>query len=232
MQTSQPVYLDYLQSTTGMLKSQRIQFLKDSINTCEHDFYIYFGSYWQFQKNDAGYFIKEPLLWRVLNKQTFDKDGCLLLLTKYLIEQEYFSYNGNEYKDSHIREELNGSFYQNAFSKKEQKHIIPTVIDDYADNVCLLAYEDYTNPTYFKDTESRKASCTEYTSPYRKGYLNKKTKTGTYWTRSKGSLTGVLRVDSDGYFSSWRPYHKCPGWHHSFAPMPYETVRPSIKIKI
>jgi len=231
MQTVNQNYLDYIEATKGMSKADIIKLLIELIGKNNNDFYIYFGSYYQFTKN-KGKFIKEPLLWKVLNYKTIKEDGFLLLLSKYLIDTLHFSYESNIYRTSTIREDLNNYFYNKVFTKIDKKKIIPTIIDDYTDNVFLLAREDYENPNYFTDDNSRKASCTDY-AIFLRGYQSKTTHAGTYWTRSSGpskSSKGVVIINHKGRITSWSPHHKCPGWHHSFSPMAYETVRPAIRI--
>jgi hypothetical protein len=234
METNNQNCLNYIEATKGMLKAERISFLIDLIEKNNHDFYVYFGSYYQFSVNKKGGFIKEPLLWKVMNHKTIKDDRYLLLLSKYLVDTLHFSYESNEYRTSTIRQALNESFYDVAFTKRHKKKIIPITIDDYTDNVFLLSKEDYENPDYFIDDDSRKASCTDYSIAFG-GYQSKTTRAGTYWTRSKGASKtskGVVIVNHYGRITSWRPYHKCPGWHRSFSSMAYETVRPAIRIKI
>jgi hypothetical protein len=227
-------YLDYMKATKGMKKNDRVNFISTFIEENINDCHIYFGSYFQFTKDNKDDYILEPILWRVLNYKTVKENGYLLLLSKYLLDTHHFNYGGNNYKTSDIRKELNGYFYNHAFTKNEQKKIIPMIIEDYVDNVFLLAKEDYENPIYFIDDDSRKASCTDFTL-WTRGYQSKITHAGTYWTRSVGRgkyPKGVTIINHYGSISSWTSYHRCPGWHRGFAPMPYETIRPAIKIKI
>ncbi|MCF7930480.1 MAG: DUF6273 domain-containing protein [Acholeplasmataceae bacterium] len=233
MQTINQNYLDYIEATKGMSKADIIKLLIDLIEKSNNEFYIYFGSYYQFTKSE-GKFIKEPLLWKVLNYETIKDDGFLLLLSKYLIDTLHFSYENNNYRTSTIREDLNNYFYNKAFTKIDKKKIISTIIEDYTDNVFLLAKEDYENPNYFIDDNSRKASCTDYAIALM-GYQSKTTLSGTYWTRSSRaskSSKAVVIINHYGKITSWRPYHTCPGWHHSFSAMAYETVRPAIRIRL
>jgi len=225
-------YVDILSNIKGMSKEDKIKcidFLFDSYNS---NLNVSFGKYFQFAQNEKGHYIKEPILWKILNNTTYKDDGYLLLLSKYLIETYHFSYHNNKYKTSDIRKFLNEEFFHLAFTKVEKNKIAPITIEDEKDSVFLLSKEDYENPNYFTDDNSRKASCTDYAISLR-GYQSKTTQSGTYWTRSSGSSKsskGVVIINHKGRITSWRPYHTCPGWHHSFSSMAYETVRPAIII--
>lgn len=234
MDTTKQNYVYYYEATKGMCKADKISFLIDCIGKYKNNFYIYCGSYYQYTKDVKGDFIKEPLLWKVLNYKTIKDDGFLLLLSKYLHDPVHFSYENNKYKTSAIRQELNNHFYNEAFTRSDKKKIIPTIIEDFTDNVSLLAREDYENPNYFINDNSRKANCTDYAISLR-GYQSKTTHAGAYWTRSSGSSKSsrsVVIINHYGRITSWSSYHTCPGWHHGFSAMPYETVRPAIRIKI
>jgi hypothetical protein len=100
--------------------------------------------------------------------------------------------------------------------------------------VFLLAKEDYLNPLFFSNNDSRKARCTDY-AIYLRGYHNKETYTGAYWTRTQDEVKSskkVVIVNTDGSISSGNPFHKCRGWYHSFSSRVHETVRPAIRIKM
>jgi hypothetical protein len=233
MENTDQSNVDYLKETEGMLKKDRITYLTNLFQQNNNDVYISFGSYNQFSKDADGNFLLEPLLWRILNTSSFKKDGYLILITKYLIDCHYFG-PFNLYKTSPIRQFLNSYLYEDVFSKREKKRIIPTLIGDDLDNVFLLAKEDYLNPLFFSNNDSRKTRCTDY-AIYLRGYHNKETYTGTYWTRSQDeekSSNKVIIVNTDGSIGGGKPFHKCPGWHHSFSSMPCETVRPAIRIKM
>lgn len=227
-------YVDLLSNLKGMTKENRIKYIDFLFESFNNNLHVSFGKYFQFAKSEKGKYIKEPILWKVLNIATYKDDGYLLLLSKYLIDTHHFSYENNKYKTSDIRKFLNEEFYQVVFTKAEKNKIVPIMIEDEQDSVFLLSKEDYENPSYFKGNYDRLASCTDYTL-YRRGYQSNYTKSGTYWTRSKNpskTSKGVMIINHYGEIKSWSPYHRCPGWHHSFSPMNYETVRPAIKIKL
>jgi hypothetical protein len=232
--TSSQGHTKYLDVTKGMRKSDRMAFLMESISSSENDFHVHFGSYYQFVKNKKGDFIKEPISWKVMNHRTFKEDNYLLLLSEHLLDSCPFSFEGNCYETSIVREDLNDYFHNLAFTKKEQKRMVPIVIDNHEDRVFLLSREDYMNPDYFTDDMSRRTGCTDYARK-NGGFHCKRTQSGTYWTRSRGpgkSPTSVTIINHNGAVTSWYCYHRCRGWYHSFCHMAYETIRPAIRIKI
>lgn len=80
---------------------------------------ITFGSYEQDNDFENG---TEPIVWQVL-----ESDGCgnYLVISKYVLDWQ--RYNDNMYQsgweNSSLRKWLNDNFYNNAFTKDEQKHI-------------------------------------------------------------------------------------------------------------
>lgn len=227
-------YVDIISNLKGISKKEKIKYIDFLFECYNGKLCVSFGKYYQFAKNNKNQYIKEPILWQVLNNETYRDDGYLLLLSKYLIETYHFSYYSNQYKTSDIRKFLNEDFFHLAFTKVEQNMIVPIMIEDEKDSIFLLSKEDYENPKYFSDDNDRLASCTYYTL-YRRGYQSTYTKSGTYWTRTSNpskTAKGVMIINHYGKITSWSPYHKCPGWHHSFSAMNYETVRPSIRIRL
>ena len=85
---------------------------------------VYFGRYEQNNVTSDG---KEPILWRVLAA----KNGKLLLLSEYALDCEQYNMKADStghtapctWKDSHLREWLNGTFYKGAFTAAEKKLI-------------------------------------------------------------------------------------------------------------
>jgi hypothetical protein len=216
-----------------MRKKDRIDYLNDKIVESKDGIYLYFGTYQQFEIGKNGHYVMEPILWKLVNVTSFKTDGFLLLITKYLIDCKHFGYRCN-YETSFIREYLNTVFYDIAFTKREKGKILPTIVDGLEDNVFLLSKEDFANPLFFVNDESRKASCTDV-AVLLGGCQDNETNSGMYWTRSiilEGKSEYVIAIDHDGSFTNRKPYRKCPGWHHSFSSLPYETVRPAIRITI
>ncbi|MCK9218245.1 MAG: DUF6273 domain-containing protein [Firmicutes bacterium] len=233
MKKNEKIVIDYESETKGMRKEERISYLSSLFKESTSELYLSFGSYYQSKKNKSNEFIKEPIIWKILNFNTFQTDNYIFLLSKYLLDSHHFSFESNEYKTSDVRKFVNDHFYNNAFNKGEKKRINLTNIDDYSDYVFLLSKEDYETPQYFINDDSRKASCTDF-ALYNRGYQSSVAKAGVYWTRSKGkkNLRSVTIIEQYGRITSWTSYHVCPGWHGGFCSMPYETIRPAIRIKI
>ena len=75
------------------------------------------------------YFKVEPVKWRVL---TDDYSGKKLLLAESILINKRFDDSRNNYKDSEIREWLNGDFLQTAFTEEELTLIAETTVDNSA----------------------------------------------------------------------------------------------------
>lgn len=83
------------------------------------------------------YFKVEPIEWLVL---TDDYSGKKLLLSEKILATSRFNYDGNNYKESDIRNWLNNEFYNSAFTAAEQARIALTTVDNSAHST-----EDYTS---------------------------------------------------------------------------------------
>lgn len=93
---------------------------------------VAFGNYEQDNTIENG---KEPIEWIVLDVQ---KDKALLL-SKYALEAHRYDSNSsknNSWEKSEIRKWLNSDFCNAAFSKKQQKAIQTTNIDNSANSWC------------------------------------------------------------------------------------------------
>ena len=88
---------------------------------------ILFGT---FDMQDTS-FGKDRVVWVVIDK----KDGCVLLVSKYVMaSKEYHnSYQEITWSECNLRTLLNVDFYDMAFNKYEKEHIVPTTIET-ADN--------------------------------------------------------------------------------------------------
>lgn len=141
---------------------------------------IQFGNYWQDKSVELG---KKPIEWIILDV----KKDRLLLLSKYVIDNQVFSIKEKEgensevtWENSSIRkwlnnvETLDNSFINNAFNESEQKRIIDTDIyseqnkvfcTDFgmktSDKVFLLSIDDIYARYFFNDAE-RIAKPTDY----------------------------------------------------------------------
>lgn len=165
------------------------------------------------------YFKVEPIRWRVLSKE----NGNVLLLCDETIDRYTFASRSNNYKDSYIREWINGEFYDLTFSQLERSIINEVLVDNsvsttgyetnqYAcentlDKVFLLSYKDVTNPAYgFNDT-TRKLLTTDYARARGAnlyGYDKVGMYNGHWWTRSpiENYDGGVSIVNPNGKVGS------------------------------
>ena len=163
--------------------------------------------------NNAEYWFKcEPIQWNILSSS----NGTYSLVSTFLLDATFYSYNANNYEDSFIRSWLNSDFLSHAFNLN-RSYIDMTTVDNSADTtdsssnpyasdntndrIYLLSYKDYVNSNYFSSLESRKSKTTDYAlakTCYRNndGY-------GHYWTRSPNAsdVRYVRCVGSDGSLS-------------------------------
>ena len=139
---------------------------------------------------------REPIEWQVISVNK--KKHVALVVAKYAIETMTYGTEGDEseylkpgvnWKTSHIREWLNGEFYEKHFTKKEKKRIreASNVTDDKSgrfttkDHVFLLSINEAKR--YMGSTERMSCEATAY-------------------VKSKlGSGSGVIQ--EDGYCSWW-----------------------------
>ena len=163
---------------------------------------VTFGTFEQDRNTDNG---TEPLEWRVLAIE----NGNALLLSQYVIDNlQYNEAKGDiTWEDSTIRQWLNSEFYSDAFSSKEKKVIITTVLDNSQeagnpkwieilggnntkDKVFLLSYREVA--TYFENNKSAVSTATKYAA--KRGADEWFTDACTWWLRSPG------RVQYDGCY--------------------------------
>ncbi|MCR5616734.1 MAG: DUF6273 domain-containing protein [Clostridiales bacterium] len=94
-------------------------------------------------KVTMGKFGEQPIEWIVL-----DNEDCLTLWSSEILTNDIFDDDSDSWEDSHMREYLNGDFYDAAFSKKEKKQMVEgTMYDDESqsiieDKVFLLTQDD------------------------------------------------------------------------------------------
>lgn len=133
--------------------------LKQTLLHAELGDTVYFGSYEQDGDPENG---PEPIAWIVLG----DDRGRLLLWSSYaLAQQPYHSANeGITWADSSLRQWLNGSFYETAFTASEQRLIAMTGVEnpdnaasgtkgggDTEDRVCILSFNELLAFGYYND---------------------------------------------------------------------------------
>ena len=136
----------------------------------------------------------EPIKWDILESKN---EGVYSLISSVLLDAHRYDDFSNNYKDSEIREWLNGTFYDTAFSLNDSFVQTVTVdnsasttdssgngyvCEDTQDKVYLLSYQDYKNTDYFPEDAK---DC--------------KTKT-TDWARANGAYYGT---DSPYLYNGW-----------------------------
>ena len=118
------------------------------------------------EKDKEVYFKVEPIVWRVLNKDYASTNKALLLAEKILTGGIKWADSSNKYKESYIRQWLNGNsgtretsdyngdagFLQTAFTQSALGKIAPTTVDNSADSttdkIFLLSHQEATNSEY------------------------------------------------------------------------------------
>lgn len=142
----------------------------------------------RYVKKDGAYYQIEPIQWRWLG--TKDDDKLMYASEKFLDIREYDD-EKNNYKNSSIRQWLNGDFLNRAFSDDSLiattlvdnstastgEDTNPSVCENTNDRIFLLSRQEMLNGDYFADKESRVCYGTEYCG----------TGEATYWTRSPRS---------------------------------------------
>ena len=83
----------------------------------------------QASSNSTKYFKVEPIKWRVL---TDNYNGKKLLLAENILAAHRYAASSNNYKNSEIREWLNGTFLGAAFTASAQSQIATTTVDNSA----------------------------------------------------------------------------------------------------
>lgn len=184
---------------------------------------VKYGSYEQDNNKTNG---KEPIDWIILEVKD---DKCLLISKHSLDAVEYHKTVGihSTWENSFVRKWLNSTFYQNAFSSKEQKGIVLSIIDNSSsqgrpgwdqytcaetkDRLFCLSHKEV--GTYFKDRKSARTDPTKYVlekTSYGPGLTTRLSKGNgfcVWWLRSpsneESEATCVSTVDGD----TVRTYH-------------------------
>lgn len=178
---------------------------------------IVFGNYKQSNTSS-----KEPVSWYVV---ATEGDKCLLV-SKDILDYQPFNdtvtAQATTWEESSLREWLNETFYEEAFSTEEQKNILATTVQDYEadgklggktkDKVFLLNYDEAWK--YFPTDEDRRAELTVY------GQAQKKISGNSWWLINSYS-NGLYKyvVNEDGL------HENSPRVNES------EGVRPAIWVK-
>ncbi len=177
--------------------------------------------------NNVYYFKYEPLNWRVLDPD----EGYVMCenaidsqaYQNYIIEKDGSLYNSKDYTNyvsdwetCSLRQWLNNTFYNTAFSAEEKKLIGTTYLEnnssdgtwlgtDTADKIFILSYNDAVNSAYGFDSsneandEARKIKGTAY-SNCQGLYINSEG-IAWWWLRSPGDSERVDNVSNFGWAS-------------------------------
>ena len=148
---------------------------------------ILFGQYPQDKIGSKG-----PIKWIVLKRE----EKKALLLSEFILEQKRFDKISNNYKNSEIRQWLNGDFFASSFSENEKKQIFCVKVDNsvnstgYEVNKCacensdekifLLSYKELIG--FLPQKQDRQSICTEFAKT--SGVLTYKNNNGDWWLRS------------------------------------------------
>ena len=156
--------------------------------------YIKFGSYPQTSSGQ-----EQPIEWQVLAKE----NNKMLVITRYGLEAKRFDNSSNKWKNSEIRQWLNGDFYNKAFSEDDKKYIKFSNLSDVgtSDNVFLLSREEAKK--YFANNDLRMCKATDYA--VKNGAWVDSDNACCWWLRSPDPdfSNGVFRVRRAGDFSCY-----------------------------
>ena len=170
---------------------------------------IWFGNYYQ---SDAEEKVKEPIKWRVLDVNGND---AFLIADKLLDSKPYNNYReAVTWKDCDLREWLNTTFIDTAFSYSEKIAMWTTPVHNESgittyDRIYLISYDELNNPKYgFSNWKDRNAYRTNYAvrgakDYYREGYES------AWWVRCDtdgidGCIEGDNAYDEGSYeYVNW-----------------------------
>ena len=224
--------LSYKDSYDKLLSIKR-QYHQIAISKAKVGDTVFFGSYEQDNISSNG---KEDIEWSVLAKE----DNRVLLISKYALDCKQYNAELTDvtWEICSLRQWLNGTFLNDAFSAEEQALIQDTYVSADAnpkydtnpgnattDKVFLLSINEAEK--YFGSDEDRKCTSTEYAKA-NGAYTNSiYTKNGVltceWWLRSPGHhRSNATFVDCDGsvfYFGDYVSYD-------------YAGVRPALWINL
>jgi len=156
---------------------------------------VIFGSY--YQSNSS---IKESIEWEVLARE----GNKALLISKYALDCKKYNeeYIGVTWENCTIRNWLNGEFFNIVFDSKEQKRILPAILRNADNPLCLIKGGVSTTDKifllsigeveeYFSSDSARKCKPTIYA---KECIWNCPTEFCCWWLRSPGGLQEVAAV--------------------------------------
>lgn len=153
---------------------------------------VLFGSYEQDNIRSDG---AEPIEWIVLDVQP----DRILLLSRYALDSERYHYRKESvsWDTCSVREWLNTTFYEEAFTRSERRSILSSGTSIYDDYVFLLS--DVEAETYLPRAKDRICKATVYGS-CQNVYVNPTTG-GSWWllrTTGDDGSKFAMSVNSDG----------------------------------
>lgn len=153
---------------------------------------VLFGSYEQNNIRSDG---AEPIEWIVLDV----KSDRILLLSQYALDSERYHYRKESvsWDTCSVRDWLNTTFYEEAFTRSEQRSILSSGTSVYDDYVFLLS--DVEAETYLPRAKDRICKATVYGS-CQNVYVNPTTG-GSWWllrTTGDDGSKFAMSVNSDG----------------------------------
>lgn len=177
---------------------------------------VTFGSYEQDNIRSNG---SEPIEWIILEV----KSDRMLLLSRYALDSEPYHYRSAnvDWDTCSVRDWLNDTFMNEAFSRSEQKSLLYSNTSRYTDYVFLLS--DAEAETYMPRAKDRICKPTYYCS-CQNVYVNPTTG-GSWWllrTTGDGGSKLVMSVNSDGAMD----------YRGGRVESDRGTVRPAIWVKI
>lgn len=215
---------------------------------------VYFGNYWQSDTNGDGVAdksdAKEPIRWRVLTRS---EDYALLLSDKILDAGKYYTGAGvASWEKSDMRNWLNTTFYQEAFSSAEGDAISVRTLrttggeeswgvatnlttEITKDKVYLMSYDEIRLSTYgflplsYNDqTDIRTAATTEYAAT-RPGMYAEAGSSDAWWLRNSG-----FTAEGGGYTGDNAYNVLTNGWINPFdaAANTISGIRPMIYVSL
>lgn len=149
----------------------------------------------------------EPIRWKILDV----KDSSLLVISENAIDSQQYNvqYISTTWAECSLRQWLNGSFYENAFTSTEREKILTTTVTadlnpyyptkpgaETQDKIYLLSILEVQQ--YFPKEEQRRCAATSYIAS-RGAYVNKSTGGSWWWLRTPGASTkDAAKVNGDG----------------------------------
>ncbi len=168
---------------------------------------------------DTVYWFKyEPISWSILS-ENYNNTGGALVLCNMIIDSQQWDYDGdysNNYAESTIRNWLNDTFYNTAFSTEQKALILAVTVDnsvastaystnEYAcanteDKVFLPSYAEVTTNEFLDSFKKREKKTTDYAKSQGCFISTGHEGNGYYWLRSpyNDDSSRACFVHSDG----------------------------------